>query len=102
MESTHVKMPHCWKSHALAQMETVFFGSNDLEKGHKMTLRKVTSTYRLLLGFLFKSSLTSLSQDLRCSFRVGFLFRLYFLHSYHGGRQRLREGTGQLCVFIFH
>ena len=24
-ESTHVKMPHCWKSHALAQFLLVFF-----------------------------------------------------------------------------
>ena len=22
-ESTHVKMPHCWKSHTLAQMEVI-------------------------------------------------------------------------------
>ena len=26
-ESTHVKMPHCWKSHALAQL---YYHSNDL------------------------------------------------------------------------
>ena len=24
-ESTHVKMPHCWKSHALAQMFSLLF-----------------------------------------------------------------------------
>ena len=23
-ESTHVKMPHCWKSHALAQLSFIF------------------------------------------------------------------------------
>ena len=24
-ESTHVKMPHCWKSHALAQMSVPYY-----------------------------------------------------------------------------
>ena len=27
-ESTHVKMPHCWKSHALAQMNVSFNSSS--------------------------------------------------------------------------
>ena len=25
-ESTHVKMPHCWKSHAMAQISVVLYG----------------------------------------------------------------------------
>ena len=35
-ESTHVKMPHCWKSHALAQLLFVFEKKNycHLKEGH--------------------------------------------------------------------
>ena len=32
-ESTHVKMPHCWKSHALAQI----FSSFDLVRGRSVS-----------------------------------------------------------------
>ena len=29
-ESTHVKMPHCWKSHALARLIVIWSGKNGL------------------------------------------------------------------------
>ena len=40
-ESSHVKMPHCWKSHVAAHM--IFFLSGTISIGHGMTVSRQSS-----------------------------------------------------------
>ena len=43
-ESTHVKMPHCWKSHALAQIIKIF-GSHNFFNGYVLMQQTHLSSY---------------------------------------------------------
>ena len=44
-ESTHVKMPHCWKSHATAHLKVVSHESDDLLKVTHPPLAEMAMSY---------------------------------------------------------
>ena len=78
-ESTHVKMPHCWKSHATAQF-MLFSGvckytSSALSVANSAALRTIVplicrSVKFLLCNFMHNGHLTILGQIIRQSFRI--------------------------------
>ena len=49
-ESTHIKMPHCWKSHAMSHFFYFFFLQDCMELQHKQTKAVNVTCFSFLSG----------------------------------------------------